>query len=266
MSLYHIFILAVIQGLTEFLPVSSSGHLSLMHGLGTLPDQGVLFDVALHAGTLFAVIFYFRRDVGHMALGGVAILRGRPSEHKQLAWQIGLATLPIIPVGALFMLTGLADQLRSPVVIAWASILFAVPLYLTDRFMRTDKRLDELGYSRAFVIGLAQLAALIPGASRAGVTITAARGMGFNRQEAARFSMLMSIPVIMIFTLLGLIDLLQKGNFELLSDAAFGAVLAAAMGLIGIHFFLKMTARFSLLPFVLYRLALGTVLLTLFSV
>ena len=265
MSMTQIFLLAIIQGVTEFLPVSSSGHLNLLHGLTDLPDQGIIIDVAVHAGTLLAVMIYFRHDVLRLLHGGIEILSPqsakKPCENKSAAIQIIIATLPILPVGALLVLTGWIDLLRDPKVVAWATIIFALPLFLADHFRQSNISVAATGWRGAAIIGCAQIFALIPGASRAGVTITAARTLGCTRQDAARFSMLLSIPVIVIFAGLGLMDLLVAGDLTLMGNAALAAVLAAATALVSIHLFMKMTAKLSLLPFVLYRLVLGASLL-----
>ena len=265
MSMTQIFLLAIIQGVTEFLPVSSSGHLNLLHGLTNLPDQGIIIDVAVHAGTLLAVMIYFRHDVIRLLHGGIEILSPqsakKPSENKSEAIQIIIATLPILPVGALLVLTGWIDLLRDPKVVAWATIIFALPLFLADHFRQSNISVAATGSRGAAIIGFAQIFALIPGASRAGVTITAARTLGCTRHDAARFSMLLSIPVIVIFAGLGLMDLLVAGDLTLMGNAALAAVVAAATALVSIHLFMKMTAKLSLLPFVLYRLVLGASLL-----
>jgi len=265
MSMTQIFLLAIIQGVTEFLPVSSSGHLNLLHGLTDLPDQGIIIDVAVHAGTLLAVMVYFRHDVLRLLRGGVEILNPQStkntSEHKSAAIQIIIATLPILPVGALLVLTGWIDLLRDPKVVAWATIIFALPLFLADHFRPSNSSVQATGWRGAAIIGCTQIFALIPGASRAGVTITAARALGCSRPDAAKFSMLLSIPVIVIFAWLGLMDLIVAGDMTLMGNAALAAVLAAVTALASIHLFMKMTAKLSLLPFVLYRLVLGASLL-----
>ena len=265
MSITQIFLLAIIQGITEFLPVSSSGHLNLLHGLTDLPDQGIIIDVAVHAGTLLAVIIYFRHDVMRLMGGGLEILRTHnsndASQQKSAALQIIIATLPILPFGALLVLTGWIDLLRDPKVVAWATIIFALPLFLADHFRPSNTTVQATGWRGAVIIGCAQIFALIPGASRAGVTITAARALGCNRPDAARFSMLLSIPVIIIFAGLGFMDLLASGDMTLLGNAVLAAALAAITALASIHVFMKMTTKLSLLPFVLYRLVLGASLL-----
>ncbi|MGC6475510.1 MAG: undecaprenyl-diphosphate phosphatase [Parvibaculales bacterium] len=265
MTFTHIFALAIIQGITEFLPVSSSGHLNLLHLLTDLPDQGVGFDVALHAGTLLAVLVYFREDVASVMHGLLDFTQGRDSANRHLAFQLALASLPVLMVAGILVLTGWVDILRSPKIIAIASIVFALPLYLTDRFCQQSNKIENLRLPKALLIGLAQVFALIPGASRAGVTITAGRLLGLERAQAARFSMLLSMPVIGSFTLLGLVDVLASQNHAGLQSMLIGAGLAALFAFLSIHVFMKMTARFSLLPFVLYRLALGGLVLWLIA-
>ena len=265
MTFAHIFLLAAIQGLTAFIPVSSSGHLNLVHAMTDLPDLGVGLDVALHAGTLLAVMVYFRRDTGHLIGGGVDILRRRKSPAAQQAWMIILATAPVLLAAAALMASGWLTLLRSAQVIAWASIIFAVPLYLADRYGASDKSLETLAARPALLIGLAQVLALIPGASRSGVTIMAARGLGFDRSQAARFSMLLSMPVIFCFAIIGLADLLANGDPTALGHAALAAALAAVFAFIAIDIFMRMMQRMTLAPFVIYRIALGIGLLLLIS-
>jgi len=239
--------------------------LNLVHAMTDLPDLGVGLDVALHAGTLLAVMVYFRRDTGHLIGGGVDILRRRKSPAAQQAWMIILATAPVLLAAAALMASGWLTLLRSAQVIAWASIIFAVPLYLAVRYGASDKSLETLAARPALLIGLAQVLALIPGASRSGVTIMAARGLGFDRSQAARFSMLLSMPVIFCFAIIGLADLLANGDPTALGHAALAAALAAVFAFIAIDIFMRMMQRMTLAPFVIYRIALGIGLLLLIS-
>ncbi|MDD9798389.1 MAG: undecaprenyl-diphosphate phosphatase [Alphaproteobacteria bacterium] len=265
MTLTHLLIISIIQGVTEFLPVSSAGHLALLHSLTPLPDQGILLDVAVHFGTLSAVIIYLWKDVIRAIKGGLALITGKQCDERTLALQLIIATIPVLLAGGLLMALGLTAYLRQPLVIAWAIIFFSIPLYLADRFMENNKTVGETGLWGALLIGLAQITALIPGASRAGVTITAARALKIRRIEAARFSMLMSIPVIIAFTIFILIDLLMNRQVTMLADMGLAIILSALAALLSIHVFLRMTEIFSFLPFVLYRLALGGGLIYLFS-
>ena len=262
MALSHIIWLSLIQGITEFLPVSSSGHLNLLHALTDYPDQGVGFDVALHFGTLIAVLLYFRNDVASLMMGLMDLAQKRRSDNRHLLFQILIATFPVLLAAALLVVTGWVDLLRNAQTVAIATMAFAVPLYLADRFCVQDMKLPEQTLGRALLVGLAQMFALIPGASRAGVTITAARALGIGRVEAARFSMLLSIPVILCFTLFSLMEVAIEGGGTALKPMFLGMTFAGVTALISIHIFMKMTAKMSFLPFVLYRLLLGTVILT----
>ena len=215
MALSHIIWLSLIQGITEFLPVSSSGHLNLLHALTDYPDQGVGFDVALHFGTLIAVMLYFRNDVAKLMMGLMDFLQKRKSENRHLFLQLIIATIPVICIAALLVLTGWIELLRNAQTVAIATIVFAIPLYLADKLGAHKGKMADNSLTQALLVGLAQIFALIPGASRAGVTITAARSLGVGRADAARFSMLLSIPVIMSFTLFSSsLSLVFAGNLR----------------------------------------------------
>lgn len=261
MSVEHILILALIQGVTEFIPVSSSGHLNLLHALTDFPDQGVVMDVALHGGTLLAVMAYFRADIARLLSGALDTMRRRDSEERRFLVLLVMASLPVLLAGGVLMVTDAINSLRHLEVVAWASIIFAVPLWMADRRGANDKTSDDMAIRPALLVGLAQMLALIPGASRAGVTIMATRALGFDRQTAARFSMLLSMPVIAAFALAGLADMMTGETSGNLADTALGALLAAVFAFATIHLFLRMTARFSLTPFVIYRIVLGVTLL-----
>ena len=270
MGLDHLLLLAAIQGITEFIPVSSSGHLQLVHGLTAFPDHGLAVDVALHAGTLLAVMAYFYRDVGLILVGARDIVRRQPSAPANLVWVLMIASLPVLLAGAILVVLGVTDALRKPEIVAWASIVFAIPLWLADRKHATrssDIKASERGDVQtisprhALIIGLAQMLALIPGASRAGVTIMAGLYLGFDRTQAARFSMVLAMPVIGAFALVGLVDLVQAGALEALGMALVAGLLAALFAFATIHMFLKITRKIGLLPFVIYRIGLGIGLL-----
>ena len=274
MGLDHLLLLAAIQGITEFIPVSSSGHLQLVHGLTAYPDHGLVIDVALHAGTLLAVMAYFRRDVGPMLVGARDIIRRQPSAAAHLVQVLVIASLPVLLAGAVLVALDATDALRKPEIVAWASIIFAIPLWLADRrqaSQSSDITASEGGDPQsisprhALIIGLAQMLALIPGASRAGVTITAGLFLGFDRTQAARFSMLLAMPVIAAFALVGLVDLVQAGALQALGTALVAALLAGLFAFATIHVFLKMTRMMGLLPFVIYRIGLGIGLLVVLA-
>ena len=274
MGLDHLLLLAAIQGITEFIPVSSSGHLQLVHGLTAFPDHGLAVDVALHAGTLLAVMAYFYRDVGLMLVGARDIVRRQPSAPAHLVRVLVIASLPVLLAGATLVVLGVTDALRKPEIVAWASIVFAIPLWLADRRHATrssDIKASEGGDVQtisprhALIIGLAQMLALIPGASRAGVTIMAGLYLGFDRTKAAHFSMILAMPVIGAFAFVGLVDLVQEGALEALGLALVAGLLAALFAFATIHVFLKMTRTIGLLPFVIYRIGLGIGLLVVLA-
>lgn len=267
MAFDHILILALIQGLTEFIPVSSSGHLTLAHEFSDLPKNNVadevIMDVALHAGTLIAVMVYFRADVMRLARGLFHLPFRQETPEASEAKHMIYATVPVLMGAALLLATGALGHLRHSYIVAWASIIFAVPLYLADRSSPQEKTLPDMHARAAFLMGLAQILALIPGASRAGVTIMAGRALGFSREAAARYSMLMAMPVIFCFALFGMIDLIGSQNWQGLSNAALGALLAAIFAFVSIDIFLRLTRHISLLVFVIYRVLLGAAILAL---
>ena len=263
MTLVQILVLAVIQGLTEFLPVSSSAHLILGSRLFGWQDQGLVFDVATHAGTLLAVLFYFRRMLLGMLKAWLKPVAGPDQARARLLGQyLLLASIPVIVVGALA--GGLVEaHLRDVRVIAVTTLVFGVLLWLADALFTRTRTLDEISARPALAIGLAQVLALIPGASRSGVTITMGRMLGFGAEDAARFSFLLAIPVISAAGAYGVLRMLQDSAG--IDWAQFGlAVGASALaGWVCIAAFLALLRRVGLVPFVLYRLALGVVLLWL---
>ena len=264
MDLVQALVLAVVQGLTEFLPISSSGHLVLVPVFFDWPDQGLPFDVAVHLGTLAAVVFYFRHELWPMARDAVGTLRGRArTPDSDLAWWVVIGTLPAVLFGALF-----AEQVgtlaRSPLVIAATTGVFGVLLWVADaRGARTrDER--HIGWREALVVGLAQAVALIPGTSRSGITITAALFLGLNRQAAARFSFLLSIPVILAATCYELLQLAQDPQPADWGALAIGAASAAVVAYLTIRGFIALLGRMGMAPFAIYRLLLAAVLLWIY--
>lgn len=283
MPLFHVFVLALVQGVTEFLPISSSAHLVLVPCLTGWRDQGLVIDVAVHVGTLGAVIVYMWRDVGLMISGLIQAVTGgsvrRPTRGSAVGGPGGLAittentgaklvlhliiaTVPVVVVGLLVQLA-LDDQLRDITVIAWATLGFAIVLYTADTLGLTICRLEHMTGGSAIIIGLAQILALIPGTSRAGITMTAARALGYERRDSARFSMLLSIPTIVAAGGLLGFELYQSGDARLTTDAALAAALAFAAALIAITLMMRWLARASFTPFVIYRILLGAALLAL---
>ncbi len=263
MGFDYLLLIAAIQGITEFIPVSSSGHLVLVHELAGETDNlaNPVLDVALHFGTLIAVMVYFRADTMRLARGSFDIVLNRQTAPRDAALNMVRATLPVILAALVLLGSGLIDVLRQAEIVAWASIIFAVPLYLADRFGGRDNTLTDMAARPAWLMGLAQMLALIPGASRAGVTMMAGRALGFSREAAARYSMQMAMPVILAFALLGLLELISDGNYAALGTALIGAALAAVFAFATIDLFLKLTRKLSLLPFVIYRIGLGVAIL-----
>ena len=265
--LLYVVVLAVVQGITEFLPISSSGHLELAWQLMdkaavALPDPShrlILF-VAVHIGTLFAVLVYFWRDVAALALGLWRLISLRGGAQSKLLINIVVATLPLVAAGYLLKdiaLTTLYD-IR---VIAWTTIGFGVVLFLADRLGMTLRRVEHLNVAGALIIGLAQVLALIPGTSRSGITMSAARILGYERVESARISLLLAIPAILGAGALEGYELYRLGDLQLGSDVALAAGLAFVSALVAIAAMMFWLRRASFLPFVIYRLALGGVLL-----
>ncbi|KAF0675911.1 undecaprenyl-diphosphate phosphatase [Profundibacterium mesophilum] len=262
MTLLHLLLVALIQGLTEFLPVSSSGHLILLPMLSGLADQGQTIDVAVHVGTLGAVIVYFRREVAEALAGIASLLRGQLDRREaRLAGGLVVATIPVILAGFALHATGLDDAMRSVAVIGWTMIVFGIVLYWTDQKGPERRETRDWTLRHALVMGLWQAVALIPGTSRSGITISAGRYLGYAREDAARLSMLMSIPTIMASgALLGL-DVLGDPAPGLLRDGAIAALLAFVAALLALILMMRLLRSVSFTPYVVYRLILGAVLL-----
>ena len=261
MPLLDLLILALIQGITEFLPISSSGHLILLPALTGNADQGVTLDVAVHVGTLVAVIWYFRADVAVALRGTGEVLRGRlttPAAHLAIA--LAIATVPVVIFGLILKLTGLSEGMRSITVIGWTMLIFGLVLYWADRVGPQVRAANEWTFRHALVMGLWQAVALIPGTSRSGITITGARFLGYDRMSAARLSMLMSIPTILMAG--GLIALdIPPGDAQVWRDAAIAAVLAGLAALAALALMMRFLQRVSYTPYVVYRVILGLILL-----
>ena len=262
MSLLHIGVLALIQGITEFLPVSSQGHVYLAENFLGLPDQGLIMVVALHVGTLGAVVLYFWRDIGRMIMGVFGLGKEHRENGAKLAAYLVVATVPVIAAG-LVVNYYLAEALRSLTVIAWATLIFGIVLYVADRRGMTVRRVEHMTLFDALIVGLAQALALIPGTSRSGITMSAARMLGLERPEAARFSMLLSIPAILGAGVLKTRDLYAAGDVQLSLDAALAAGLAFATALVAIAALMAWLRRATFTPFVVYRVLLGAALLAL---
>ena len=260
MSWIHIVVLAVVQGLTEILPVSSSGHLILVPSVLGWIDQGLAFDVAVHFGTLGAVCFYFHEDIARLVRGGFRVLGGRTeSTESKLALSIAAGTIPAAIAGLLFA-SWIAENLRDPMVVVVTLTGYGILLALADRFGKRDREMSEMGIGGAVVIGLAQALSLVPGTSRSGVTITAGLMLGFKRQDAARFSFLLSAPVILLAAIYEAVVLVVEGGNVSLGTLASGALISGLVAFLTIGFFMRFVNAIGLLPFAIYRLVLAGVI------
>jgi len=267
MSIEQIIVIAIIQGLTEFLPVSSSGHLALIPVVTDWPDQGVITDVMVHVGSLFAVIAYFWRDVWNLLCGTWDMLRFRQTDNSRMALYIALATIPALAFGAALKLTGTLDALRAnPVtlakIIAWAAVVYGILLWVADSIGSRLKSMEDMKLAPALIIGFAQALALIPGTSRSGATMTAARFLGFERAEAARFSFLLGIPAIAAAGGFTAIEAIQLGG-GIPVFAIWAAILTFFAAFLAITLLMALVKRVGLWIFMVYRLALAAVLFAL---
>jgi undecaprenyl-diphosphatase len=279
---FQIFVLSLVQGITEFLPVSSSAHLILVPKILGWEDQGLAFDIAVHVGTLMAVLSYFRKDLYLMLRDFVYSLGGRNlSEHAKMAWFIGFATIPVGLTGLLAK-NFIETELRSPLIIALATIAFGFALWLADKWGRhlREKReanqsnekgksseidpLQTIHWKDMVAIGCSQALSLIPGTSRSGITLTAGLAMGLTRETAARFSFLLSIPVILLAGGLETVTLIKSPTPVNWLALGSGALLSAGSGYICIHYFIKLINKTGVFPFVLYRVLLGLCLIWFF--
>lgn len=266
MDILQIIVLAVLQGITEFLPVSSSAHLILVPVITGWDDQGLAFDIAVHTGTLLAVVIYFRRDLLEMAKDWLrSLLSRRLTPAAKLAWGVLLATLPVGLAGITFKGV-IEEHLRSPLLLAVGLIVFGVLLGWADWRRRGELDVFCLSWLGMMLIGCAQALALFPGTSRSGVTITAALLLGLSREAAARFSFLLSIPVIFLAGGLQVVELIQDSAPTDWSALALGTLLSAVSAFICIHYFMAFIRKIGMQPFVVYRVVLGLVLIAVFGV
>lgn len=264
MSLMHLLILALIQGVTEFLPISSSAHLILFPQLTGAVDQGVVIDVAVHVGTLVAVMIYFRKDVVEVLRGVPDLLRGRiASPGARMAFLLFVATIPVMAFGLALKAFDLVEAMRSIKVIGWTMLVFGVLLYVADKRGSEERMADSWTLRDAVVLGLWQAVALIPGTSRSGITITGARFMGFERHDAARLAMLMSIPTIIASGGITALDLIGTTNMQVIQDGAIAAALACVAALLALSLMMRLLSAVSFTPYVIYRILLGGFLLWL---
>lgn len=265
MDFLQILILALVQGLTEFLPVSSSAHLILVPVLTDWQDQGLAFDVAVHVGTLSAVVLYFRNDLKRMFFSWFASVTGKGVDpDARVAWAVLFGTIPVGLAGLVFK-DFIELHLRSPMVLATATLVFALLLWWADAKARGERTEYSIGWSDVLFIGLAQALALIPGTSRSGVTMTAGLFLGLSRAASARFSFLLSIPVIVLAGGLETLDYLETASIDDMQPLLLGALLSGVSAYFCIHYFLKLLERIGMLPFVIYRLVLAVFLFVMFA-
>jgi undecaprenyl-diphosphatase len=256
----QIVVLAIVQGLTEFLPVSSSGHLVLVPVLAGWADQGLMFDVAVHVGSLVAVCIYFRHDIAGLLRGTLQLARGdREGIEPRLALAIALATVPAAIAGLLFA-DWIEANLRSPAVVVFQLSVFGIFMALADRYAPRARNITNVTLRDAILIGAAQALALVPGTSRSGITITVGRALGFARQDAARFSFLLSAPVILLAGGFKTLSLLLSDAPVAWAELALGVLVSAIVAYITIEFFMRFVSKIGLLPFAVYRLLLAGVI------
>lgn len=260
MSLEQIIVLALIQGITEYLPISSSGHLILVPALTGWPDQGVLTDMVTNLGTLFATMIFFWRDVVTMCWGLIDILKRRSTYSSKLVTNVLIGTIPILIAGVLLKVTNMDHLIRSPMLVAVNSIVFGLLLYAADAYGLLRRTVRDLTWKTALIIGISQMFSLSPGTSRSGVTMTAGRALGFVRPEAARFSFLLSIPANAAASIFIIGDAIKSGE-SISAPVILTGCLTFFIGLGTITLLMRLIRNYSFLPFVLYRVVLGGILL-----
>ncbi|MEX2166886.1 MAG: undecaprenyl-diphosphate phosphatase [Methyloceanibacter sp.] len=267
MDFWHVVVLAIIQGVTEFLPISSSAHLILAPRVIGWTDQGLMIDVALHIGTLAALMLYFYKETGRMARGAVQLIAGRfADDDARLALYVIVGTVPVVVAGFLLE-KSIAEDWRSPLLIACTTIAFGLLLWLADRLDKDGKGRPfwEITLAAAVLIGLAQALSLVPGVSRSGITMTAALLLGFQRTAAARFSLLLAIPTTAAAGILSGFNLWRSGDVALQSDAILGGLMAFVSGFAAIAGLMAWLRHATFMPFVIYRVVLGIGILLLLS-
>ena len=260
MLLNHLLILSIIQGFTEFLPISSSSHLIVVPKIMNWPDQGLAFDVAVHIGTLGAVIIYFHRDLLNILIGLVKLCFGKEDPRAKIFPKILISTFPVVFVGYFFV-EYIEVYFRSAELIGWVTILFGFLLYFIDRFSLRVKKIDHLSFQDSLVVGLFQAIALIPGVSRSGISITILRLLGYEREDATFYSMLLSIPVISISGIWLLKKLNEMKDVSFNNELFFAITVSFVTALISITFLMRWVRRSNFTIFVVYRLFLGLAIL-----
>lgn len=265
MELLHLIILGLVQGLTEFLPISSSAHLILLPEMAGWHDQGLVYDIAAHLGSLCAVIFYFNKELKRITVAGLtSISTGKQNSDSLLFWYLIIATLPIALV-AFFTYSLIATVLRDPIVIAVATIFFGLILWWADVYGKRIRTFESVGVKDACIIGLFQILAMVPGTSRSGITMTAGLMLGLQRTDAARFSFLLAIPTILLAGCHEIYRFIKlDGDTDPLGFLVI-LVVSAISAWCAIKLFLNFLERTGMLPFVIYRLGLGLLLFYLYG-
>ena len=264
MTLFQMLILAIVQGVSEFLPISSSGHLILVPKVMDFADQGPMLDIAVHVGSLLAILVYFFRDVVMLGRGGLATVGiGQAPAERKLFWWIIVGTVPAVIAGLFLKTGGYLEGFRSTDLVAANLIIYGLLLGVADHFGKQVKSFEDMSWKDGLIVGVAQALALVPGTSRSGVTMTAARFLGYSRVEAARLSFLLSIPAVAGAGVLIVPDLLEAGS-EMIREALITGALTFVAAFLTMTFLMKFLRKASMLVFVVYRVAIGALLLYLF--
>ena len=250
LSSVEILILSIIQGVSEFLPISSIAHLVLISKYYVFNNQNLLIDICLHLGSLLAIIIYFRDDLFNFI------------KNKKFLIKILIGTIPIIPIGYIFFQTGIINQLRNLEVIGWTSFAFGILLYISDKTKIKKKIETDFSNKSAIFIGMFQVLALIPGVSRSGITITSGRLLGFNRFDSAKVSFLLSIPTLLAASILGIYNIYREASPELNFLAIIAVIFSFIFSYLTIMIFLNFIKKFSLKIFVVYRIIISILILS----
>ena len=258
----HIFLISILQGLTEFLPISSSAHLIILPTVLAVKDQGIILDISVHLGSLCALLIFFREDTVSLIRGSINLVKlDLRSKETKLVMKLITASIPVLLMGIFFKINDIDDLLRSIEIIGWTMIFFGIFLYFTDRLGKKEKKILDWTYKDSILMGVFQVLALIPGVSRSGITISGSRILGYKRYDAIRLSMLMSIPTIMASGAL-LIPGLMQGSY----DVSFFEILVSFLlsffaAFLALVVLLKYLYLFQFTPYIIYRIALGFLLL-----
>ncbi len=249
LSSIEILILALIQGVSEFLPISSAAHFVLISKYYEFNNQNLLIDICLHLGSLIAIIFYFRKDLFNFI------------QNKRFLIKILIGTIPIIPVGYILYQTGLINHLRNLEIIGWTTLIFGIILYISDKAKSNKNIITDFTNKSAIIIGLFQVISLIPGVSRSGITITLGRFLGFNRFDSAKISFFLSIPTLAAASVLGIYNIYKEGSAELNFLAIIAVIFSSIFSYFTIALFLNYIRKFNLNVFVIYRIFLSLLIL-----